>query len=431
MTEKEGRPILLIMSISLGVLVLVFLGIALRQLFRIPLKIWQIMGIGAAIVLFTGRITVLSAWMAIDWDIIYFLFGMFYVGTALEESGYIHKFVSRYLLEGCSQKTLALVIVFGMGIFSALLMNDTLAIIGTPLLIKVAQHRKIEARPLLLGLAFAITIGSVMSPIGNPQNLLIALEVPIESPFLTFLKYLGIPTLINLVILYFFLLYLMKNNRQDHPEIESVVPYNKKLMILSKIALGMVVVMIGYNILASFLSLPSIPLPGIALIPAIFLMIFAPKRKEIFSLLDWHTLVFFIAMFILMQSVWETSSVKEVLLNPGPFMKSIPGVMMVSTFASQLISNVPLVALYLPTIKQLGGDYPIYMALAAGSTIAGNFLIFGAASNLIIVQNAEKKRETGVTFSSFAKFGIPLTIINILIYWLFLAHVVGSLAKAN
>lgn len=54
MTEKEGRPIVINMSVSLVVLILVFLGIALRQLFRLPLKIWQIMGIGAAIVLLLG-----------------------------------------------------------------------------------------------------------------------------------------------------------------------------------------------------------------------------------------------------------------------------------------------------------------------------------------------------------------------------------------
>ena len=40
------------------------------------------------------------------------------------------------------------------------------------------------------------------------------------------------------------------------------------------------------------------------------------------------------------------------------------------------------------------------MALAAGSTIAGNFLILGAASNVIIIQNAEKEGET----LSFAEF---------------------------
>jgi Na+/H+ antiporter NhaD/arsenite permease-like protein len=60
------------------------------------------------------------------------------------------------------------------------------------------------------------------------------------------------------------------------------------------------------------------------------------------------------------------------------------------------------------------------IALAAGSTIAGNLFILGAASNVIIIQNAEKKTGATLTFLDFAKIGIPLTILNIFIYWLFL-----------
>jgi Na+/H+ antiporter NhaD/arsenite permease-like protein len=59
------------------------------------------------------------------------------------------------------------------------------------------------------------------------------------------------------------------------------------------------------------------------------------------------------------------------------------------------------------------------IALAAGSTIAGNLFILGAASNVIIIQNAEKKAGETLTFLEFAKIGIPLTIINTLIYWFF------------
>jgi Na+/H+ antiporter NhaD/arsenite permease-like protein len=59
------------------------------------------------------------------------------------------------------------------------------------------------------------------------------------------------------------------------------------------------------------------------------------------------------------------------------------------------------------------------MALAAGSTIAGNLLILGAASNVIIIQNAEKRGET-LTFFDFARIGVPLTIINAVVYWMFL-----------
>ncbi|MCB1080726.1 MAG: anion transporter, partial [Chlamydiia bacterium] len=114
------------MSLALLVLLLVFLGIALRQVFRIPLKIWQIMGAGAALVLFTGKISLMSAWASIDWSIIFFLWGMFVLGQALEESGYLSEFVARFLGSQCSPRKLVAIIVFGMGLFSAILMNDTL-----------------------------------------------------------------------------------------------------------------------------------------------------------------------------------------------------------------------------------------------------------------------------------------------------------------
>jgi Na+/H+ antiporter NhaD/arsenite permease-like protein len=58
-------------------------------------------------------------------------------------------------------------------------------------------------------------------------------------------------------------------------------------------------------------------------------------------------------------------------------------------------------------------------ALAAGSTLAGNLTILGAASNVIVIQNAEKHGET-LTFLEFLRFGVPLTLIQSGIFTLFL-----------
>ncbi len=55
---------------------------------------------------------------------------------------------------------------------------------------------------MLLALAFAVTIGSVMSPIGNPQNLLIASQGGLSNPFISFLSWLALPTIINLLAAY-------------------------------------------------------------------------------------------------------------------------------------------------------------------------------------------------------------------------------------
>jgi Na+/H+ antiporter NhaD/arsenite permease-like protein len=70
-------------------------------------------------------------------------------------------------------------------------------------------------------------------------------------------------------------------------------------------------------------------------------------------------------------------------------------------------------------IMQAGGTTAQLMALAAGSTIAGNLTILGAASNVIIIQNAEKSGET-LTFFEFARIGVPVTVIQIAIYGMFL-----------
>jgi Na+/H+ antiporter NhaD/arsenite permease-like protein len=94
-------------------------------------------------------------------------------------------------------------------------------------------------------------------------------------------------------------------------------------------------------------------------------------------------------------------------------------VLMTSVVLSQFISNVPFVALYMPLLRQAGGGPTEMIALAAGSTIAGNLLILGAASNVIIIQNAEKEGQT-LSFLEFARVGVPLTVLNCLVYWLFL-----------
>jgi len=62
------------------------------------------------------------------------------------------------------------------------------------------------------------------------------------------------------------------------------------------------------------------------------------------------------------------------------------------------------------------------MALAAGSTIAGNLTILGAASNVIIIENAERRGYT-LTFWEFLRVGLPLTAVNVIVYGIFLSLV--------
>jgi len=196
---------------------------------------------------------------------------------------------------------------------------------------------------------------------------------------------------------------------------------DQRLATLSKISLILLVVLILSKIVTVLLGLKiDFRLTYIALASAFPIVLLSPKRLGIIRRIDWYTLIFFAAMFILMESVWDSGFFQSVLNATHLTLTSTSVVLGISVLLSQLISNVPFVALYLPLLFQLGASVKGMMALAAGSTIAGNFSILGAASNVIIIQNAEKNSSETLTFMDFMRVGVPVTVINIAVYWLFL-----------
>ncbi|MGZ8173598.1 MULTISPECIES: SLC13 family permease [Methylobacter] len=405
------------MNLSVLTLFAVFVLIAVRKIGHFNIRIWQSMTCGAAVVLATGEISGLDALKAIDLNVMLFLFGMFVIGQALVASGYLYALAYHLFNRMTSVPQLVCGILFGAALSSALLMNDTLAIIGTPLVLRLAREHNINSKLLLLTLAYAITIGSVMSPLGNPQNLLIASQGGLPAPFLTFFKALGIPTLINLAVTY---LVLRLAYRQQfitampltHTPVELL---DKKLAKLAQASLFLLIGLITLNIILSAMhSTMQLKLSHIALIAALPPILFSPARLHLLKSLDWSTLLFFAAMFVLMSSVWQTGIMQQQVNELHIDLTTIPAIMLLSASLSQLISNVPLVALYLPMLTNPSPES--LMALAAGSTIAGNLLILGAASNVIIIQHAEKHEAT-LGFFEFARVGIPLGFTNLLIYW--------------
>jgi Na+/H+ antiporter NhaD/arsenite permease-like protein len=409
--------------ISIITLIVVFILIAVRQVGNIRLRIWQIMLAGAVVVLVTREISPGEALRAINIDVMLFLFGVFIIGQALEESGYLGHLAYGLFKKAHSMKMLVLFILLGMGILSAVLLNDTLAIIGTPVVLALAGKTNTQPKVLLLALAFAVTIGSVMSPIGNPQNLLIALHGNVTNPFVTFLKYLLAPTLVNLFVAYLFLWLFYRKQFHNQPLVHTEEPIkDTRLAGLSRISLILLVVMIFIRIGIVLAGVNiDFRLTYIALVAALPVIIYLPKRPGILKRMDWFTLVFFAAMFVLMQSVWNSGYFQKAIGAANMDLTSTGMIMGVSVVLSQLLSNVPLVALYLPVLAQAGVAVKGMMALAAGSTIAGNLTILGAASNVIIIQNSEKRGGPALSFREFVKIGIPLTAANTAVYWLFLS----------
>jgi len=283
------------LNIPIIVLIIVFILIAVRQIGNVKLKIWQIMLGGAISVILTDNISFEKAIKTIDIDVILFLFGMFIIGHALEASGYLAHLIYKIFKRIKNSDHLILAILFVMGFASAILMNDTLAIIGTPVVLTLAKNHKIHPKVLLLALAFSITTGSVLSPIGNPQNLLIAINGKINNPFFIFLKYLAIPTITNFFIIFLILKIYYKSHFHKEVLKHSQEPIrDKTLAILSKISLNMIIILIFIKMLFIILNLKfDFRLTYIALISALPIIIFSNKRLEVIKKIDWGNANFF------------------------------------------------------------------------------------------------------------------------------------------
>ncbi|MFZ0510325.1 MAG: SLC13 family permease [Candidatus Nitrosopolaris sp.] len=154
-------------------------------------------------------------------------------------------------------------------------------------------------------------------------------------------------------------------------------------------------------------------------------------RKDILKRVDYSVLVFFAAMFIVTSALWSSGAIPIVMShipapNPNNIFQSNAIISTISILLSQILSNVPFVALYNLVMLNngFGGNLHIsqWMMLASASTIAGNLTILGAASNIIIIDVAESKNVKAFTFVEFLRIGALVTFANIVIYYLFITY---------
>jgi Na+/H+ antiporter NhaD/arsenite permease-like protein len=128
------------------------------------------MAFGTVILILSSSVSLSEAYRAIDFDVIISLFGMFSLGFALEESGYLGHNIYKYFKRTRVVKELVLLSVFVFGFASALLMNDTIAIVGVPVILLLAKNYGLDKKFLVLLLAFSVTTGKCVKSTGKPSK---------------------------------------------------------------------------------------------------------------------------------------------------------------------------------------------------------------------------------------------------------------------
>jgi Na+/H+ antiporter NhaD/arsenite permease-like protein len=366
--------------------------------------------LGAVLMVATGVLTPAEAGAAVNGDTIGLLLGMMILSAYLAEAGFFRWASWRVIRAASSARALLWGLTLTAGALSAFLVNDTVCLMMTPLVVRLIDDADLPALPFLLAVAFGANAGSVATLTGNPQNMIVGTLSGI--PYTRFAAALALPALASLLCVAA-LLQLLFRRELPHGPLGAVVrpapPLDERLLWKALLATA--------ACLAGFLS--GLSLSWTALFGAALLMAVAGRSpREALARVDWPLLVFFAGLFVVVAGVGKAGvaeamyrAIAPALGAEAPRQAVVFGLFSVG--ASQVVSNVPFVILAGAWIPRLADPTLLWLATALCSTLAGNLTVIGSVANLIVLELAGPRGRVG--FWRFLRYGAVVTIVTLVI----------------
>ncbi|TMA75000.1 MAG: anion transporter [Deltaproteobacteria bacterium] len=342
---------------------------------------------------------------AISWDTLVLLLGMMVITSVMARAGIFRWIAWVALRRAHGPRALLAVLVLVAGTLSALLVNDTVCVMCTPLVVALVEAAALPALPYLLGLAFSSNAGSVATLTGNPQNMLIGTLSGIS--YAQFSKALLLPALLSLAAVLAVLLVAFRRDLSwkrisvDVP----APPLDRKLALLCTAGLAFVLAgfLLGYDLAWTAMT-------GAALLLALS----RQPPKEMFAQVDGTLLLFFAGLFVVTHGVAQAGIAERIHSALAPALGSDAtqqtvrfGVFTVA--ACQIVSNVPFVLLAAQWVRKLADPHLGWLSLALVSTLAGNLTPVASVANLIVLELAGDKGK--IPFLRFLWLGALCTFI--------------------
>jgi Na+/H+ antiporter NhaD/arsenite permease-like protein len=389
-----------------------YLVIASRQLRWVRLDRPAGAMVGAVAMVLVGSLSLEESMHAIDLHVLVLLFGVLLIAAYLHEAQFFRLAAYLVLTRTRTARTLLWALTFVAGGLSALLLNDTVCVVMTPLVMAVVIEAKLPPLPYLLALSTASNIGGVVSLSGNPQNMIVGAAAHGQLSFAQYLT-LTLPAgLLCLVCNAALLAWLFRHVLPRGTLIDRGLPrpaVDKPLAIKGLVALA------GF----AGLALAGFSLAGSAMTAAAALAVAArtPPRRA-FETVDWSLLAFFAGLFVVVAGLAKTGLLAQAFDALSPVLARGDAVAELAfigliVVASNIVSNVPLVVIAVTWIPSMPSPSWGYVMLAVASTLAGNLTMFGSVANLIVLENAGPRGEIG--FWRFLRYGSLVTLVSLIV----------------
>ena len=369
--------------------------------------------VGAVLMVVTGAIGFGDAVSSVDFGTIVLLFSMMIIVAHLRLAGGLAAFARLISTRVGHPAALITALVFGAGVLSALFVNDTVCLVFTPIVLDVAAQRRHRPLPYLLALATGSNIGSAATITGNPQNILIGSVSGIS--FARFTASLGPIAILGLAVdaalIWLVFRRELRTTSTDPAPFRAI--HTHRPLLIKTLAVTAAVLggfLAGYNTALVAVS-------G----AAVLLVTRRVRPRKVYAAIDWDLLMLFIGLFVIVSAGERAGLDRRLfdLLKPLGI-ATVGGLSATAAILSNVISNVPAVMLFTKIIPRLPDPGQAWLALAMSSTLAGNLTILGSIANLIVVEGARRRGHV-VTFWEYARIGVPLSLITILIGVLWLS----------
>ena len=409
------------MAIAIATFAIVLAVIAAERFHRTNVAL-----LGAAIVvLFVGDYSQEKAIESVDFNTIGLLTGMMILVFLTQQSG-VYDFIAIRAGQLAGGRPFAVVMSMATttAVLSAFLDNLTTILLIVPITFLLADSLDIDPVPLVIIEVIASNIGGTATLIGDPPNIIIAGATNLSfNEFIVNLAPIVVVVFIAVIPLLYYVyrprLQIDEQHRDHVLELDATASISdrEELRRTGPVLLLTIVAFFAHQ--AIHVEPATVALTG----AAVALLVTKVELDRALSKIEWPTLFFFIALFVMVGALRETGAIGEAAdavkdLTGGERTAELLGVTWVAALGSALVDNIPFTTAMIPVVQDLQrtagaqGDDAYWWALAMGACFGGNATVIAAAAN-VAAAGLTERAGMRIGFVSFLRIGIPVTLISL------------------
>ncbi|MFT3922853.1 MAG: SLC13 family permease [Myxococcales bacterium] len=369
--------------------------------------------LGAVLAVGLGVLSPRGALEAIDGPTIVLLFGVMGMGAFLGFDGVLEDLEASLARAAGTPARLLGYLMWAAGGLSALVTNDAVCVLATPLVVQLVRRHRLPPLPFLLGLATAANTGSVATLVGNPQNMLCANLAQLS--YREHLSLLGPVAVVGLAMNHG-LVHLLFRRELRASSLVSTTPraFSRRAWLPIAVNLGVAAAcLMGANLawaaVGGFVTL---------------MLIYRRDTSALWGRIDWSLLLFFAGLFVVVAALVQ-SGLPATFFARFPLVQEQGGLAAnlrlsaIFLFGSNVVSNVPFIVLISSEMNKLSEPRLAWEMLAMASTFAGNLTLVGSVANLIVAEGARELG--GIGFWAYLRVGLPVALGTTLLGTLWLS----------